>query len=1025
MEFRVLGPVEDSCNGRPLQLGGARQRAVLSAMLVDANRVVSVERLINAVWDERPPSTARHQIRTSVSGLRKMFADLGAEREVIVTKPPGYSLVVKPGELDSQEFEAKAFAARNAAAEGDLAAAVTAARSALALWRSPAWDGIAGQIVQAEATRLEQWRLGLLENCLDWELALGKHHEVIGELITLASDHPLRERFHYQLMLALYRDGRQAQALEAYQRARAAFQQELGLDPSEELQQLQHSILAHDPSLTEIPNQPAGREQILVAAPATTYVPLQLPRDIDDFTGRAEQLNRITTVLGSVDSESRSVPLVVITGPGGVGKSTLAIRAAHQLAERFTDGQLYVDLHGSQNHPAAEPAELLARFLRAMGVPGSAIPETLDERAEMYRSHLGGSRRLVVLDNAADESQIRPLLPGSPGCAVLVTSRARLTGIAGTELVELDVLDTDCAVALLTTIAASRDARPDPEAAARIADLCGHLPLALRIVGAKLAARPHRTAARLAERLHDEQRRLDELSHGDMSVRASIDLSYSALDPRTQSLFRRLALLDTPDLPSWAAAAVLDTTVAEADDLLDHLADAQLVQVSAPDGAKQIRFSFHDLVQVYAKERANADESAEERRAAIERAAGAWLGLARRAHGKIYGGDYQIVAGDAKDWLPTDLPTDAVLQNALEWLDAERLALVALVRQTADAGMAEFCWNLAVTSATLFENRAYHDDWWNTHQWALSATRAAGNRRGEAAILNWLGELRLAQGRLVEAKDYCGRARSAFEEIGDDYGKALAQVRVAHVRRLFGEYQQALEEYETALPTIRTADDLSMEAYVLRSIGQIELSLKRTNAAQRTLDTALRIARSIGSCRDSAQVLFQIGNLQLQRQQLTDALRTFEQVLSMTSDLGDYRGRTAALYGLGSTYVARHEHDQARPLLRKALEGTRELRDRTFEAGVLVQLGLVDAAVGNHASAIEQLNRARTISREMEMPNGEAVALTHLAEVHEAAGNDTAALVYLTEAERLFRSIGSPRADEIARQIDSLTSVST
>jgi len=623
MEFRVLGPMEVLCDGRPVPVGGARQRAVLAAMLADANRVVSVDRLITAVWAEHPPPTARHQIRTSVSGLCKVFARVDADREIIATKPPGYALLIEPGELDAQDFLAKAAAARAAAAEGDLAGAAGTARSALALWRGPAWDGIPGEVVRAEATRLEEQRLGLLEACLDCELALGRHHEVVGELMTLASDHPLRERFHYLLMLALYRGGRQAQALEAYQRARAVFQDELGLDPSEELQQLQQAILAHDPGLTAGP-APAravatARERGPVKRPPG-HIPVQLPRDIDDFTGRGDELKRIEAIMGAENSAGRGVPVVTLTGAGGVGKSALAVRAAHRLADRFPDGLLYADLHGTGNHPV-RPAELLARFLRALGVPGSAVPGSLDERAELYRNHLAGTRRLVVLDAAADEAQVRPLLPGGPGCAVLITSRSRLTALAGSEVIALDVLGTADAVEFLAAVSGRHDdVAREPETAARIVELCDGLPLALRIVGAKLAARPHWPLSRMAHRLHDEQRRLDELTHGDLSVRHTIDLSYRALDPRAQTLLRRLALLDVPDFPSWAAAAVLETGDTEAEDLLDLLTDAQLVQATGRDRAGHVRFRFPGLVRLHARERAYVDEPAE-RAATVERAA--------------------------------------------------------------------------------------------------------------------------------------------------------------------------------------------------------------------------------------------------------------------------------------------------------------------------------------------------------------------------------------------------------------------
>ena len=488
-----------------LELGGAREQIVLAMLLLNANRVVTVDRLVEAIYGEDLPLTSRAQAQITISSLRRLFASHG-DADAISTRGQGYVIQVGNGQLDSQRFDELAVTARAARDAGHLDQAVAGYRDALRLWRGAALEGIDSPLLRAAASRLDEQRIAANEDRLTLELDLGRHHELVGELTELVQEHPLRERLRGQLMLALYRCDRTAEALQAYRQARRTMIDELGIEPGERLQQLEHAILTCDPAL----DRPAGPIGI---QPAEQQIPSLLPTDMADFTGRAEQIEQIHQRLTRAAGQGSQlpVPVVVITGQGGVGKTSTAVHAAHGAAGQFRDGQLFADLHGWSPRPVG-PMHVLERFLRALGVPGSQIPEGLDERAEVYRSLLAGRRILVVLDDAAGESQVSPLLPGSGGAAVLVTSRSRLAGLPGAAHIEVNVLDAGQSVDLLARIAGTDRVHTQSQAAAAVAEQCGHLPLALRIAGARMAARPHRSFQQLADRLADETRRLDELS---------------------------------------------------------------------------------------------------------------------------------------------------------------------------------------------------------------------------------------------------------------------------------------------------------------------------------------------------------------------------------------------------------------------------------------------------------------------------------------------------------------------------------
>lgn len=613
--FKILGPLEAGSAQDGVRVPPGRQQVILAALLMEADQIVSTDFLVDAIWDENPPDTARTQVQICVSRLRKSLSAIGgADR--IVTRSPGYLLHLGRDLLDVHVYNRLVAEADVLQREGRHEQATALLHQAVALWRGPALSGIPSRVLEAKAARLDEDRLATVEGRIELELGLGRHRQLIGELSTLVQEHPLRERLRAQLMLALYRSGRQVEALDAYRTGRDRLMDELGLKPGDELRSLETAILSGDPALhpeqASAPGMGGGAAHTSSAPvphpgevpsgfPDPEARPQQLTSDTSDFVGRSDLLRSVEEVLVGT-AESRAVGVAVIIGKPGVGKSAMATHIGHRLMEEhFPDGQLYCDLRGTQDHPTT-PADALGRFLRAFGVPGQAIPEDTDERAEMYRSLLARKRVLVVLDDAVGESQVTPLLPGSSSCGVIVTSRARLTGVPGSQLTELDVLTIEQSLDLLGRALGRERVMGEHEAAMALVRTVGRLPLALRIVAARLAARPHWSLASMLNRLADERNRLDELAHGELTIRASLSLTYDGMAPDTRRVLRLLGLADGTTIPGWVAGALLDDHRPFPSDLLEELVDAQMLDVAALDVTGDPRYRFHDIIRVFARE---------------------------------------------------------------------------------------------------------------------------------------------------------------------------------------------------------------------------------------------------------------------------------------------------------------------------------------------------------------------------------------------------------------------------------------
>ncbi|WBB91148.1 BTAD domain-containing putative transcriptional regulator [Verrucosispora sp. WMMC514] len=1052
MEFRVLGPLEavDDDGGR-LDLGGHRQQIVLASLALEPRRVISVGRLVTAVYGERLPNSARAQVQICVSALRRLLAANGRP-EAITTRHQGYALEVPDDDVDLQRYESLL---GRAGATADKDEAVRLYREALRMWRGAPLEGLDSEPLRAAADRLVERRLAATEECIDFELALGRHDDVIAELTGLVAAHPLRERLRGQLMLALYRSGRQAEALECYRSARRILIEDLGLEPSERLQRLERSILGSDigldaplpPERIEIgrpvvaepvgipppvviaeqaapdgvgPPLPAADGKILpvtgvdpilpvagvdpilpvtgggpklpvtgvgVPLPVTGGGPSLLPTDIADFTGRTDQIQEIQERLAEAaeNPAQLAVPIVVVAGKPGIGKTSLCVHVAHRIAWRYPDGQLFADLHGGASRQAS-PTQVLERFLRGLGVPGNAIPDELEERAEMYRDLLADRRILVVLDNAGSETQLLPLLPGNPSSAVLVTSRRRLAGLPGAVHIEVDVFDSVQSIALLSRIAGGDRVQAEADAAAELAELCGQLPLALRIAGARLSARPHWTVEQLASRLENESRRLDELKHGALGIRVSISLTYDNLADEARRLFRRLALLDFPAFGGWVSAALLDQPLADAQDLLDELVDAQLVEITGTEGGLRAQYRLHDLIRVFARERLAVEEGATDRSAALSRVLGALLFLAEQAHERLHGCDTRQVHSQAERWTFAPEVVARVVRDPLGWLERERLNLVAAVRQTVKVGLVELCWDLAFTSVTLFESRIYLDDWRETHRVALAACRSVGDQRGEAVMLYSTGSLGVVEKRFTDARENLEQSERLFKQLGAEHGVALVSRQLAYLDRIASDFDNATRRYESALHVLLAAGDLTAAAYVLNSMAQTALERGNPEEAKRMLPRALELSRQAGSRRVEAQVLHRLADAHLSAGDHAAAVTAFDEALTVVRDLGDPIGQAYALHGLGLAHLCSGDHDQAGRALTEARGLAASTGERMIEARVERSLGELDLAVGKAPQAVVHLHRALSLFRSIQAPRFEARVLVMLSEAYAAAG---------------------------------------
>jgi DNA-binding SARP family transcriptional activator len=956
MRFRLLGPLEVRAGEDWQGIGAPKWRSVLAVLLIRAGQIVPVDVLINEVWGDAPPAKAANLISIYVLRLRRLLGD--ADSTLLVTRAPGYQLRTGPADSDAQVFEAAVRDGRRALAAGDAEAAATQLAEALALWHgSPLADVPPTPLVEAEAERLAELRLDAAELRIRAELACGGHAQVIPELRRLLASHPLREGLWLALMQALDGAGRHAEALDAYSQARTAISDELGVDPGAELRQFYAGLLARDDVLArdggEAPGDilagavtagsaPAGSAPAASAGPRWVPVPAQLPMDVADFTGRDDQIRHLVGLLSSTggDGDSGAVRIALVAGSGGLGKTSLAVHAAHRVRASFPDGQLFVDLLGATAHPLAA-ADVLARFLRDLGVDGRQIPLDEDERAARYRTSLAGRRVLVVLDNARDAAQVRPLLPGTASCAVLVTTRGRMPDLASTRLVDLDVLDDDDALTLFTRIVGDERAAAEPEATAELLLACAGLPLAIRICAARLASRSGWTIRDLASRLRDTRRRLDEMRVGDLEVRASFQVSFASLPASAHpdgitpaDAFRMLGLWPGPSISSAAAAALFGTPENQAVDALETLVDAHLLESTAPD-----RYKFHDLLRVYSSERAMADLPGQVRDAAIGGLLRWYMRTADAAAQVVSPHRYNIPldAGEA-DSPPLSF---ADIDDALAWYDSERVNVVAATRWASASGLHDIAWRLPAPLFSVFNRRGNWADLLTTHRIALESARQVGNRQGEAWILNNLGD---ALGRIGDSEGigHLEQALAIRHEIGDRKGEAQAANNLGDAYEYLGRTDEALDLLQRALDLNRQVGNRYGEGVALSNLGAAFLELKRAEDAIDSLQQARRAFAEVGYHDGEGYVMYILGDCYRTLGRDEEAMDCLRQSLHGHRAAGNWNRQAITLRLLASVQARNGLAQQARESWAQAAAIFEDLGDSAQAA----EVGAEQAASG-------------------------------------------------------------------------------
>jgi DNA-binding SARP family transcriptional activator/tetratricopeptide (TPR) repeat protein len=924
--FRVLGPLEVWAGGARVPLFGPRQERLLAALLLDAGEPVPVDRLVDVVWAQRPPATARHQVQDLVGRLRRTLVAAGRPPGVITTVRRGYALRVAAGEVDLRRFEAGVREA-GATMASDPAGAVATLRAALAWWRGPALAGLDTPALEPAAAAWDASRLDAWEECLRLELTLHRHEAVLGELTALAARHPGRESLAGLLMSALDAAGRTADALAVYQRLRERLADELGVDPSAALQERYTAILRG------------------VSTPPASVVPAQLPQDVRDFAGRAGELRQLDA----------APPCTVVEGPAGVGKTALAVHWAHRVRDRFPDGQLYVDLRGYAPGPPLPPISALARSLRALGVPTERVPVDLDEAAGLYRTVLAGKRVLILLDNAGHVDQVRPLLPGTGGCVVVVTSRHRLGGLVardGARRLPLGVLTPDEARDLLARLLGADRVAARPNAAAELARLCGYLPLAVRIAAANLGTRPidrYTAQLRAGDRLAALRVAGDERS----AVRAAFDLSYRALPGPARTLFRLLGLVPGADVTVAAAAALAGTDVREA---LDRLAAAYLVDERTPG-----RYAMHDLVRVYAADRAQAEDRAADRDAAVRRLLAHYLHGADAAATVLYPQMLRLSRPESPD------PCFADEAEASAWLDAERVNLVAATGHAATAGPHEYAWLLSDALRGYFWLRMESVDWQATARAGLAAAEAAREPRAQAAARFSLGGLAWRTGR---------------------HGRAI------------GEFTRALS----------LAEDTGWvegQAAMLGNLGGVCLNAGRLDDAVVHLSGALALNERTGRVGGQASNLVNLGVVAQEQGRLADSASHFREARELYRGIGARSGEALALANLGDVSRLAGRLDDSREHLAAALDLHGAIGNRGSEADALRCLAEVHRDAGHLAAALELAQDAVNLTREAGLRHLAAAALRAVASIHHRAGRYAAAVDGYRQALRSARDSGN------------------
>ncbi|MET9300396.1 BTAD domain-containing putative transcriptional regulator [Micromonospora aurantiaca] len=1028
--FRLLGPVEVCLDDRTVRVGGPRSQAMLAALLLEANRIVPVSRLMEAAWGGHPPASADVQVRNRVAAARRALRAAGLPGDVIGTHGSGYLLTVADGQLDLDVFEERVRRAEGLLDRGGAPEeAVSGLRAALAMWRGPALDGLRTPALTAAAQRLDERRMTVVERCLGLELGLGRYDSVIGRLTELVEAYPWRESLVGQLMRALYLADRQGEALDRFDQLRRRLAEELGVDPTAQLTRLRDLILRNDPSLRSAPDagpvvappdrppgsgprqaaaaQHGAAAQHRAAGPDGAARPpvRMLPAGLTDFVGREEQIAAVVEWL----PERPAVAVTAISGLPGVGKTTLAVRIAHQLGPAYPGPHLYVDLNG-HDHPSS-PVEVLGRFLRALGVPGAEIPAELEERAALFRGAMAERPGLVLLDNAADAAQVRPLLPGTD-TVVLVTSRRALVDVDGAYQLRLDPLPEVDALRLLAGIIGADRVAAEPGSASDVVHHCGLLPLAVRIAGARLAIPGVPSLRQAAAQLAELSHRLDHLARADRSVRAAFHSAYVALGEPARRLLRRFAALDLDRAPPWLPGVLLDDEAGAAD-AVTGLVEANLVEVTGPDELGQIRYHLHDLVRAFARERAAREEGPRERPALLRRVFGTWLTLVEQARVALsHEGGAAIVA----DLPRSPAPTGEHLRDPKRWFSAERAALLVSVEQAAATpGLEDYSWAVAWHCDYYLFVDARLDELTRVTETGLAAAERRRHPEGIARLRLCVAFAALLRSDLKAALGHVQAAAAVADTLPQPWLRADIAGVENQVYEGLGDRPAARASLVRSIELYQEAGDPVAAGPKLVRLGVLQLQ-EGDPAAGETLARAVALLRAAGTPRPLAFGLRASGRWHDHRGAVDEARAAYLEALELVRRHGDRLGEVALLSEVAAMLAGHGRLGEAAGYADAAVE-------QAWETGVAAYLAYARYAQGRLRLMSGEPTRARILLEQAvdgltASPLLQLEALTDLARAAERLDDADAARRIWRRAHDVATRVGATAtADEIERRL--------
>lgn len=971
--FHILGALRGRQGERPLRLGGRLRERTLTMLLLEANRVVPVHRLVEAGWDDEPPTSASHQVRKAIAELRQ---NIPYGPELIVTDGPGYRACVTEDQLDLCQYLALLRQAREAKARGESAEAADCLQKALELWHGPVLAGEGGAVINSASAALEEQHLGATEQLFELRLDAGKDAEIIGALRTLVQRYPLRETLRRQLMLVLYRTGQQAEALEEYGRARALLAEEFGIDPSTELSGLYERILRQSPDLNPLrlpqtappaarPAPPAPVEPVEAAEPARSPGPVAmeadepntLPYGLRDFSGRATELDWIRDAAERTRGQSGRI--VAIDGMGGSGKTALAARAAWQLAEWHPDGQLFIDLQGfTPGQEPLSPSAAHESLLAMAGVSGTELPPTAAGRAALWQSVARRRRLLLVLDNAADCEQVRSLIPTSPDCLTLITSRPRLVDLDAAEWLSLDVLPEQDGIELFRLIVGAGRVDREPEAVIELVRLCGRLPLAIRIAAGRLRNRTSWTVRRLVDRLNDDARRLAELSSGGRSVAGVLRLSYDSMPPGQRIGLRLLSLHPGRLVGAEEAAALLGTGTGAAEQLMEALTDAHLLQENQPGW-----YSFHDLVRSFAGGLSDESTGAEDA-AAIRRLLDHYVHTAERANSTLF--PERVPYGDFLPQGRSLHPGFGNRDEALAWLDLHRDDLLAAVDIAHGHGLSRH-------AATLPRELGFHSDIRNYPRRACAAYR---------------------------------RAVDASRELGDVALLRLNLTNLAMHLWPLGSFGESVVCLEEARRLARELRDERAEAACLGGLGQNYNSLGNFASALRHTEEAARMEARLGLVRGLGSSLNILSSVHFRTGRFVEAAKAAEESIRIFEEVGETHNSALGLTHLALARTALGDPEEAARLLAAAHALCERVRSPANTAFVLASSADVMILLGRGETARALIGRAWAQVQRADVAVRQAAVMNSAGRVHRALGEPLEALRHHRQAWELAGRIG-------------------